>query len=136
MGSTNYFDTFIEIAEDCPVNEGTVPPARGDKPTIATLQYDMLTAAPYEHTSDDVLFAVHATRKDLPTDDLEAERAAFLAKDQACFRSSPLTKRYGWGIHSDAGGRIAFYGADTADYRRLAKDPALTHLKAMRSKRA
>ena len=42
MESTNYFNTFIEIAEDCPVNFGEIPPVKGDKKTVANLQYEML----------------------------------------------------------------------------------------------
>ncbi len=32
--STNYFDTFIEVAEDTKVNSGTIPPAKAKK-TVA-----------------------------------------------------------------------------------------------------
>jgi hypothetical protein len=64
------------------------------------------------------------------------EREKFFAKDQPCLRSSALGKRYGWGIHSDADGKVALYARESQDYQRLANDPTLKHLKAFRSKRA
>jgi hypothetical protein len=62
MHSTNYFNTFIEIAEDCKTNEGQMPPLKGDKKTVANLQFDMLYENPYTYTSDEVLFGVFAVR--------------------------------------------------------------------------
>ncbi|MGY1808223.1 DUF6157 family protein [Blastococcus sp. SYSU D00669] len=136
MTTTNYTDTFIEVAEDCRATSGEVPPARGGAPTVAGLQYAMLADAPYVHTSDDVLFAVHAQRRGVPDADLAAERDAFFAKGQPCFRASPLTTQYGWGVHCDGEGRMALVAVDSPEYAALAADPALAHLRAMRSKRA
>lgn len=96
MGSTNYTGTFIQVAEDCPAEEGEQPPVGGKAPTIAALQYALISAHPYEFTSDDVLFEVHAIRQSLPAEVRPAAREAYFAKDQACLRSSPLGKRYGW----------------------------------------
>ena len=135
MHTTNYANTFIEIAEDCPTAIGEVPPLKGDNKSVANLQFDMLVEHPYHFSSDDVLFTVHATRKEVPHAELEAEREAFFSKGQACFRASPLTKRYGWGVHSDANGKIAMYAADSEEYQAFLKDDAVTKVKAMRSKR-
>ena len=67
----------------------------------------------------------------------EAIRAAFFAKPHPCLRASPLPKRYGWGVHYDAHGRIALYAMESEDYRRLSRggagDPAL--VRAMRNRR-
>ncbi|NND07475.1 MAG: hypothetical protein HKN87_13945 [Saprospiraceae bacterium] len=135
MHSTNYCKTFIEIAEDCPVVSGEVPPQKGEKKTVANLQFDMLKDDPYRYTSDDVLFAVYATRRDIPKDDWEAERAQFFSKGQPCFRASPLTKRYGWGVHSNADGKIALVGRETRAYEGFVSDASLEKTRAMRSKR-
>ena len=135
MGSTNYFNTFIEIAEDCPVKSGEAPPLKGDKKTVANLQYEMLFQNPYKFTSDDVLFSVYALRKEISESDLEIQRQLYFSKGQPCFRSSPLTKRYGWGIHSDEQGRIAMYGAETEAYHDYLADGSVKKTKAMRSKR-
>jgi hypothetical protein len=136
MHSTNYTNTFIEVAEDCPVTAAETPPVRGDSVSIANLHHDTIAGAPYRHTSDDVIFHTHATRNGIPERDLEAQRERFFAKGRACLRASPLGKRYGWGIHHDAEGRVALVPLGTDEYRRLAADPDLTHVRAMRSKRA
>ena len=136
MATTNYASTFIQGADDCPVTEAEVPRAKAGKATVASLQYDLLAAKPYELTSDDLLFEVHATRRGVTDSDREQARNAFFAKSQACLRASPLGKRYGWGLHHDEHGRVALVGLGTEEYARLAKDDTLKQLKAMRSKRA
>ncbi len=136
MGSTNYYNTFIEVAEDCPATVGEVPPVKGSKKSVATLQFEMLHEHPYEFTSDDVLFSVFAARKEIVGADLEEQRELFFARGQPCFRASPLTKRYGWGIHSNSEGKIAMVGVGSAEYRRFLADESVTKIKAMRSRRA
>lgn len=136
MGSTNYANTFIQVAEDCPVTQAEVPPPRGNTPTVASLQYDLIAADPYRRTSDDVLFEVYALRQGIPEEEQADARAGFFAKDQACLRSSPLGKRYGWGVHHDADARVALVARESERYQELAADPSLRQLKAMRSKRA
>jgi hypothetical protein len=46
-----------------------------------------------------------------------------------------LAKKFGWGLHSDAQGRLALVGADSDQYRELLADPATKTVKAMRSSR-
>ena len=36
--TTNCFDTFIQVAEDCPARAGEEPPVRAGTPTVAGLQ--------------------------------------------------------------------------------------------------
>lgn len=136
MGSTNYANTFIRVAEDCPVSIAEEPPVGGKASTIAALQYQLIAEHPYEFTSDDVLFEVYALRNDISDDAKPAERAAFFAKDQACLRSSPLGKRYGWGVHHDAQSRVALIPLGTDQYQTLTADTSLKQVRAMRSKRA
>ena len=137
MHTTNYANTFIEIADDSPTGTAEIPPRREGKPaTIANLHFDLVADAPYQHTSDDVIFATHATRKGITDADLAVARKQFFSKGQACLRASPLAKRYGWGIHHDAEGRIALVPAGSEEYDRLAADTDIAHVKAMRSKRA
>jgi len=136
MHTTNYSDTFIEVAEDCPVAAAQVPPEKGGEKTVASLQLDMIQTAPYRYTSDDVIFGVYALRNSIPDSELEAERTRFFSKGQPCLRSSPLAKRYGWGFHSDAEGKVAAYPLGSEEYQKLAADQSLKHVKAMRSKRA
>lgn len=135
METTNYYNTFIEIAEDSAATSGEIPPAKGDKKSVANLQYEMLENNPYKYTSDEVLFAVFAQRKSIPEDELAAQRQIYFSKGQPCFRASPLTKRYGWGIHSDSDGKIALVGVETSEYQDFVKDHTVKKKKAMRSKR-
>ncbi len=135
MHSTNYYNTFIEIAEDCQLSQGEMPPVKGDKKTVANLQFEMLYDNPYQYTSDEVLFGVFAIRKEFSAAELAEERDHYFSKGQPCFRASPLTKQYGWGIHSDEAGKIALYGVETEAYQRFVADDSLKKVKAMRSKR-
>lgn len=127
MTTTNYYSTFISVAEDCPVATAEVPPVKDPK-SVAQIEYDMLIDQPYTYTSDDILYTANGERRGIARED-------FFAKGQPCFRSSPLTKRYGWGVHSDADGKIALYAIGSAEYEKLASDTSLKQLKAMRSKR-
>lgn len=136
MHSTNYIRTFIEVAEDCPVSAEEIPPLRGATRSVANLRFDLISERPYGHTSDDVLFQVHAIRQDIIETDLGVERERLFSKGQPCLRSSPLAKRYGWGVHSDAEGRVALVPVGSNEYQRLATDSEIRHLKTMRSKRA
>ena len=63
--TTNYTDTFIEVAEDTKVSCGTKPSSKGDKKTIAEMQYELLANNPYKFTSDDIIFQIFADRNDL-----------------------------------------------------------------------
>ena len=137
--TTNCFNTFIRVAEDCPARSGEEPPPRAGQPTVAGLQYTMIVKAPYEYTSDDVIFATSAPGRQLDVKATRAEksaaRAAFFSRGQACMRASSLGKRFGWGVHANSEGRIAIYAVDSKRYQALARDPELTQVRAMRSKR-
>ncbi|WP_420174766.1 DUF6157 family protein [Luteococcus sp. OSA5] len=136
MSSTNYTNTFIAVAEDCPATTGEIPKVTAKGPTIASLQYQLLADHPYELTSDDLLFAVHTRRQAIPQEQWAQARKDFFAKAQACLRSSPLGKRYGWGLHHDAEGRVALVAVGSARYEELVADAHLTQTRAMRSRRA
>lgn len=133
--STNYYDTFIEVAQDTKAVRGTEPSRKGDKMTIAALQYALLAENPYRYTSDDVIFQVHAIRNQLPQGELARAREEFFQKGQPCLRTSPLAKTHGFGLHHDAQGRIALYGMETAAYKDFVGDPKIVKRWAMKSKR-
>lgn len=133
--TTNYFNTFIEIAEDTKVTCGTIPPSKSDKKTIAELQYQLIAKHPYVYSSDDVLFQVFAERNEITSSELATARDVFFSKGQACFRASPLTKSYGFGVHSNSEGKIALYPCESDAYQQFLEDPAIKKVKAMKSKR-
>lgn len=135
LHTTNYENTFIAVADDCPATVAEVPPLKGDKKTVANIQFDMVKKNPYKFTSDDVVFNVFAERNDLTEGELEEAREQFFSKGQPCLRASPLTKRYGWGVHNNADGKIAIYGRGTEEYEQFVKDSGLTVVKGMKSSR-
>lgn len=135
MASTNYFNLFIEVAEDTKATSGTVPPVKGSKKTVANYEYEMVSKNPYKFTSDDVFFQVYAERNGIPSSELEKERELFFSKGRPCFRASPLTKTYGWGVHSNNEGKVAIFGVESKDYIQFLEDTDLQKKKAMRSKR-
>lgn len=132
--TTNYFDTFIEVAEDNKADCGTKPPSKRKK-TVAEMQYELIVKNPYKYTSDDILFQVFADRNDLTKVEYNKAREHFFSKGQPCLRVSPLTKTYGFGIHFDSSGKIAIYGLETPEYEKFIADRSLKKVKAIRSKR-
>lgn len=133
--TTNYSDTFIEVAEDTKKNCGTPPPFKEEKQTIAQMQYEMLSKHPYKYTSDDVLFQIHADRNGLVKQDYKQAREQFFSKGQPCFRASPLTKTYGFGVHYDSNAKMAIYGMESPEYEKFVVDNKIKKVKAMKSSR-
>ncbi len=129
--TTNYIDTFIEVADDCPTDKGEIPKAKGNSKTVAEMQFELLVKNPYKFTSDDILFKVFADRNDLTKAEYKDARQQFFSKGQPCFRASPLTKRYGFGVHSDKDGKIAILGIETKEYQQFVKDKKVQKVKAM-----
>jgi len=140
MHTTNCFNTLIRVAEDCPARTGEEPPLRAGNPTVAGLQYQMIAQAPYKYTSDDVVFATSAPGRQLDAKAARKQRdlarSEFFSRGQACLRASGLGKRFGWGVHADAEGRVALYAVDSKQYQALANDPNIAQTRAMRTKRA
>lgn len=130
--TTNYFDTFIEVAEDIKADSGTKPPTKHKK-TVAEMQYELIARNPYKYTSDDIFFQVFADRNDLTKAEYKEAREQFFSKGQPCFRASPLTKSYGFGIHSNSNGKVAIYGMETAEYQKFLADTKIKKVKAMKS---
>jgi hypothetical protein len=132
----NYYDTLVEVADDCPATEGQIPQARAGKKTKAIVQYELLVKHPYMYTEEDIAFEVYAILHDIPKASRPTEREKLSSKGHPHLRVSALAKRYGWGIHNDAEGKIALIAVDSPEYKRLMKDPRTTKVKAFRSTRA
>ena len=131
--TTNYYNSFIEIADDSVAEKGEIPPLKGDKKTVATIQFDLIHKNPYQFTSDDVLFQVFAERNEITDGEMDDARKQFFSKGQPCLRASTLTKRYGWGIHFNELGKIALYGTETEKYIQFLSDTSLKRFQAVRS---
>jgi len=133
--TTNYTNTFIEVADDCVTTTGLLPPNKIKK-TIANYQFDLIYNQPYEYLSDKLIFKIFALRKNLLDGDIDGECQTFFSKGQPCLRTSPLAKQYGWGIHFNSEGKIAIYSIDSNEYQSFINDKSVKKIKAMRSKKA
>ncbi len=133
LHTTNYFNTFIEVADDCPVEIGEIPKSKGTNKSIAEMQFELLIQNPYKFTSDDVFFQIYVDRNNITNSEQKEAREQFFSKGQPCFRASPLTKRYGFGVHSDNEGKIAIYGKETIEYNEFVNDTNVQKVKAMRT---
>ena len=137
----NYFDTFIQVAPDCPVNEAVAPASQREIKSVPRIEYELLSARPYRYTQEELLFAVHVQRSGISESELAASHAAlwkdFFSKSRACLRASMLPKKYGWGLHFDSQGRIALVAIGSAEYQKLVSGKGgATVLTALRNKRA
>jgi hypothetical protein len=112
--TTNYLNTFIVTADDCPAASGEVPPTKGDTKTVASIQFEMMSKNPCKFTSDNVLFQVYADKHDLTKSEYKKAGEQFFSKGQPCFKASPLAKRYGWRVHYNSDGKIAIVASGTS----------------------
>ncbi|CEJ71730.1 hypothetical protein SAMN05421866_2578 [Chryseobacterium oranimense] len=132
--TTNYINTFIEVAGDCPVSHAETPPEKKIK-TLAELQYDKIIKNPYRYTSDDIIFDCYALKNDIAENEKEEAKIRFFSKGQPCLRSSPLAKRYGFGIHHNQEGKVAIFPVESKEYQNFLNDDRIKKVKAMRSKK-
>ena len=135
MESVDYTSTFLTVAPDTSAVAGVEPVGS----TVAASTFSLVASSPYSLRSSDVIFRVWASRHGVSPDS-PADWAAFYATPHACLRSSDLGKRYGWGIHADADGRLAVYAVGSSEYAALAAGTApdgsaVTVRPAMRSSR-
>lgn len=135
----SYKDTFIQIAPDSDATTATVPESTRKATPIHMIEYQLLTEKPYHYDHEGLIFEVYLIRQGI-TDEERAERgdqiwSELFQKGHPCMRASALTKRYGWGAHYDAEGKIALVAVDSDEYRQLV-EACPNQLLAMRSKRA
>lgn len=135
-------NTIVLAAPDCPAVTGLIPPLRGGEPTIASLQHEILISKPYKLTLEDLMLAVHLRREGLSASEaklLEKEiHEKLFGKPYPCMRASPLPKKFGWGVHHNAKGKMSIFAVDSDEYRQFSegRHPNVTLVYAMRSKRA
>ncbi len=132
----NYYNTLIEIAEDSPATKAEVPKPKGGKKTKPVIEYEMIANHPYKYTEEDIAFETYAVLHNIPKAIWPKERQTFLSKGHPHLRVSALAKRYGWGIHNNAEGKVALIAVNSLKYKKLMKDPRTTKIKAFRSESA
>jgi uncharacterized protein DUF6157 len=79
---------------------------------------------------------VYAALHEIPKAAWPTARETFLRKGHPHLRVSALAKRYGWGIHNNAEGKVALIAVESPEYTRLVRDPRTTKVKAFRPTRA
>ncbi|MCF6409473.1 DUF6157 family protein [Pseudalkalibacillus salsuginis] len=132
----SYKHTFIKISEDSGASSGLVPTPRNGKPTIASIEYDLIKNNPYQYTQEDVQFKTYLIKKQIESgQNLDELREQFFSKPKACFRASPLVKKFGWGIHYDHEGKVALVDVSSNEYAQFLNVDNLKIVKGMRSKR-
>jgi hypothetical protein len=133
---------FIKIAPDSTATKAVIPEARADQKTIQVIQYELLSAQPYSLTLNELIFEVFVRRNQISSQDLELHKTTIwtelFSKNHPCMRASMLPKKYGWGVHYDAAGKIGLHAVESVSYQQLAAfGEGVKKVEfAMRSKRA
>ncbi|HET8809026.1 MAG TPA: DUF6157 family protein [Flavobacteriaceae bacterium] len=135
-----YKNTFIKVAEDCPVTKSEIPVSSREKIPIHIFQYELLSKHPYKLGHEELVFEVYLKQNGFPENisDAEAEkiREQLFSKGHPCMRASALTKRYGFGAHYDEDGKIALYPMESEEYRTFLKNASIEKVVAMRRKKS
>jgi Family of unknown function (DUF6157) len=84
----NYYDTLIEVADDCPATEARVPQARGAMETKAVVEYELLAKHPSTYTEQDIAYQAYAVLHDIPKANWPTERGRFLSTGHPRLRVS------------------------------------------------
>lgn len=132
--SINLSNIFIQVSPDYHQEKAIIPPLKSAQKTIARIQYELLIGNPYELTADDLIFSVHVNRKVLSEADIEKEREIFFSRKQTGLASSPLAKKFGWGVHFNEDGKVAIFPIESEQYKLLANDPNIKQTKAGNTK--
>ena len=138
----NYYSTFIKVAPDCPAEYGTLPPDKKDGKTKAGIEYELASGNPYGYTQEELLYQVHIRHKAIPEEEIAARGAElwdeFFQKPMACLRASMLPKKFGWGIHFNAEGKLALVPMESEEYQQFVEGAKgdLKVLAAMRNSKA
>jgi len=123
--TTNYFNTFIAVAPDTVAKASQTPP-NSIKCSVARKEWEILSKNPYTYTGDDIAFMTRG---------MGFEWDEFFARGQACFRTSALCKRYGYGIHFDNDGKIALIPMESEAYKLFLNDANIKQTQSMRNKK-
>lgn len=83
----------------------------------------------------DVQFKSYLIKNQIESTNESELREQFFSKPKACFRASPLVKKYGWGVHYDNHGKVSLVDVNSETYNEFFQLEGITKLKGMRSKR-
>ncbi len=108
---------------------------RGKKP-VHLIQLELLRAAPYHFDHETLVLESELLREPSTGETRREILTRLRSRPLPCLRTSPLAKRYGWGFHFDAVGKVAAYAAGSEIYAKLAASSGLQQIAAVRSKLA
>lgn len=119
----NYYSTLITVSADCPVERGIIPPEKKSGRTKPSIEYELIANHPYAYTQEEILYEVYVRHKEIPEEELAKRgkelRNEFYQKPMPCLRASMLPKKYGWGIHFNADGKLALVPMESAEYQHF-----------------
>lgn len=135
----SYTNTFIKVADDCPVDKSETPLSKKDKKPLHLIQYELLKENPYKFDHEGLIYEVFVKHKEIPEKVLEKDaekiKTELFSKGHPCLRASALTKRYGFGAHYDEKGKIAIYPMESKEYEAFMADETVKVISAMRTKK-
>jgi hypothetical protein len=135
----SYTNTFIKVADDCPLNKSEIPVSKKDKKPLHLIQYELLKQNPYKFDHEGLIYEVYVRQKEIPENVLEKEaekiKTELFSKGHPCLRASALMKRYGFGAHYNEEGKIAIYPMESEEYKTLMADKGIKVLSAMKTKK-
>lgn len=128
----NYYDTFITVSRDCPAERGMVPQDKKSGKTKPGIEFELAYNHPYTYTQEQLLYEVYVRHRDIPENERGSELwDSFFAKPHPCLRASMLPKKYGWGIHFNAEGKLAIYPVESPEYRAFVEGDSVRLVPAM-----
>jgi hypothetical protein len=135
----SYTNTFIKVADDCPVDKSEIPVLKTNRKSLHLIQYELLQENPYWFDHEGLIYEVFIRQKEIPSETLKKDsekiKEELFSKGHPCLRASALTKRYGFGAHYDDKGRIAIYPMESKEYKAFIADKTMKILSAMRTKK-
>lgn len=116
-------NTFIQVAPDSTATKAVIPEVRDRHKTIQVIQYELLSTQPYSLTLENLIFEVFVKRNQISSADLELDKTTIwtelFSKPHPCMRASMLPKKYGWGVHYNAAGKIGLHRMESVSYQQL-----------------
>lgn len=73
----SYKNTLITISEDSKAVAAVVPSLRNGKPTIASIEYDLIKNNPYKYTQEDVQFKTYLIKNQIEEENVDELREQF-----------------------------------------------------------
>lgn len=105
------------------MDRGVVPRSERDPTPARVVLYDLVSRNPYKFTPEDLTFELHVRKPGPGRAEVHRRRAelwaGLSARSHPCLRACVPAKRFGWGLHVNADGKVALYGRESAEYHQF-----------------